>query len=115
MRHAAIQVQTDEPDFSAFPDTTYDWVQSVYGNVKEVIPEDCPKLLGKHGTLLHYIDVNLYHDMLSGRSVTGILHFVNKCPIDWYSKKQGTVEMAMFGSEANANSKDCYGADHLLA
>ena len=35
--------------------------------------------------------------MLSGRSVTGILHFVNKRPIDWYSKKQGTV-----GSEANA-------------
>ena len=40
--------------------------------------------------------------MLSGRSVTGILHFVNKCPIDWYSKKQGTVETATFGSEANA-------------
>ena len=35
--------------------------------------------------------------MLSGSSVTGILHFVNKCPIDWYSKKQGTVE-----TEANA-------------
>ena len=33
---------------------------------------------------------------------TGILHFVNKCPIDWYSKKQGTVEMATFGSEVNA-------------
>ena len=40
--------------------------------------------------------------MLSGHSVTGILHFVNKCPIDWYSKKQGTVETATFGSEANA-------------
>ena len=40
--------------------------------------------------------------MLSGCSVTGILHFVNKCPIDWYSKKQGTVETATFGSEANA-------------
>ena len=34
--------------------------------------------------------------------VTGILHFVNKCPIDWYSKKQGTVEKVTFGSEANA-------------
>ena len=40
--------------------------------------------------------------MLSGRSVTGILHFINKCPIDWYSKKQGTVETVTFGSEANA-------------
>ena len=77
-------------------------MQSVYGNVKEVIPEDCPKLLGKHVTLLHYVDVNLYHDMLSGHLVTGILHFVNKCPIDWYSKKQGMVKTATFGSEANA-------------
>ena len=40
--------------------------------------------------------------MLSGHSVTGILHFINKCPIDWYSKKQGTVKTATFGSEANA-------------
>ena len=102
MRHAAIRVRTDEPDFSALPDITYDWAQSVYGNVKEVIPEDCPKPLGKYVTLSHYVDANLYHHMLSGRSVTGILHFVNKCPIDWYSKKQGTVETATFGSEANA-------------
>ena len=102
MRHAAIRVRTDEPDFSALPDITYDWAQSVYGNFKEVIPEDCPKPLGKHVTLSHYVDANLYHDMLSGRSVAGILHFVNKCPIDWYSKKQGTVETVTFGSEANA-------------
>ena len=70
-------------------------MQSVYGNFKEVIPEE-------HVTLPHYIDVNLYHDMLSGHSVTGIFHFVNNCPIDWYSKKQGMVETATFGSDANA-------------
>ena len=104
MRQAAIRVRTDEPNFSALPDITYDWAQSVYGNVKEVIPEDCPKPLGKYVTLSHYVDANLYHDMLSGRSVTGILHFVNKCPIDWYSKKQGTVETATFGSEATRPS-----------
>ena len=40
--------------------------------------------------------------MLTGQSVTGIIHFVNKCPIDWYSKKQGTVETATFGSESSA-------------
>ena len=98
----AIVDKTDEPDFSALPDITYNWAQSVYGNVKEVIPEDCLKPLGKHVTLSHYVNANLYHDMLSGRSFTGILHFVNKCPIDWYSKKQGTVETATYGSEANA-------------
>jgi hypothetical protein len=39
------------------------------------------------------------HDVLSGRSVTGILHLVNKMPLDWYSKKQATVETATYGSE----------------
>ena len=81
MQHAAIRVRTDEPDFSALPDITYDWAQSAYGNVKEVIPEDCPKPLGKHITLLHYVDANLYHDMLSGCSVTGILHLSTSVPL----------------------------------
>jgi len=37
--------------------------------------------------------------MLTGRSVTGVLHFFNQTPIDWYSKKQATVETATYGSE----------------
>jgi hypothetical protein len=37
--------------------------------------------------------------MLSGRSVTGVLHFLNQTPIDWFSKKQATVETATYGSE----------------
>ena len=95
-----IQVRSDEPDFSSLPDLTYDWAQSVYGSLKELLPEDSPKALGKHVMRSHYVDANLYHDMLTGQSVTGVIHFINKCPIDWYSKKQGTVETATFGSES---------------
>ena len=39
------------------------------------------------------------HDILSGKSVTGILHLINQTPIDWFSKKQATVETATYGSE----------------
>ena len=39
------------------------------------------------------------HDICTGRSVTGILHLINKTPVDWYSKKQATVETATYGSE----------------
>ena len=39
------------------------------------------------------------HNVVTGRSVTGILHLLNKTPIDWYSKKQSTVETATYGSE----------------
>ena len=53
-------------------------------------------------TLTHYVDANLMHDLITGRSVTGILHFLNKTPVDWYSKKQSTVEVATYGSEMSA-------------
>ena len=46
-----------------------------------------------------YVDSNLMHDLISGRSVTGILHLANKTPLNWYSKLQSTVETATFGSE----------------
>jgi len=41
----------------------------------------------------------LFHDVISGQSVTGILHLPNMTPVDWYSKLQATVETATFGSE----------------
>ena len=37
--------------------------------------------------------------MITGRSATGIIHLVNQTPIDWYSKRQATVETATYGSE----------------
>jgi hypothetical protein len=46
-----------------------------------------------------YVDANLYHDMLTGRSVTAALHLLNQTPIEWFSKKQATVETATYGSE----------------
>jgi hypothetical protein len=50
-------------------------------------------------TLTHYVDANLMHNTISGISVTGIVHMINKPPFDWYSKKQATVEAASYGSE----------------
>jgi hypothetical protein len=99
MKYAAIRIRTDEPDYSDIPDFEYDWAQTVYGVVTELKPDDAPKPLGKFVTLTHYVDANLMHDITTGRSVTGILHLINKTPIDWYSKKQATVETATYGSE----------------
>jgi hypothetical protein len=99
MKDAIIRVRTEEPDYSELPEQEFDWSHSVYGDVSEIIPTDAPTPLGKYVTLTHYYDANLYHDMLTGRSVTGILHLFNKTPIDWYSKKQATVETATYGSE----------------
>jgi hypothetical protein len=76
---------------------TFDWFHSVYGNVEELVLKDAPKPLGKP-----YTNANLYHDMLTGRSVTGILPLSNQTLVDWYSKRQATVETATFGSEFTA-------------
>ena len=99
MKHASIRVRTEEPDYSDLPDNAHDWTYSVYGQIEELLPADAPESLGKHVTLTHYVDANLMHDIATGISVTGILHLVNKTPIEWYSKKQATVETATYGSE----------------
>jgi hypothetical protein len=99
MRHAAIRIRTDEPDYSDIPDFQYDWSKSVYGELQEIKPTDAPEPLGNYVTLTHYVDANLMHDVTTGKSVTGILHLINKTPLDWYSKKQPTVETATYGSE----------------
>jgi hypothetical protein len=61
-----------------------------------------PEPLGKAVLTTSYVDANLYHDFLMGRSVTGVLHLVNQTPVDWYCKRQATVETATYGSEFNA-------------
>jgi hypothetical protein len=99
MRHGALRYQTQAPDFSGLPETNAKWDNSVYGDVKEVLPHDLPEPKGKPVTTTTYVDANLYHCLMTGRSVTGIIHLLNKTVIEWFTKKQGTVETATYGSE----------------
>ena len=77
----------------------YDWSYTVYGNVQEIIPYNCPKPLGKSVTTTTTLDANLLHCLATGASLTACLHFCNHTPTAWYSKKQATVETATYGSE----------------
>ena len=79
-KHTAIRVRVDEPDYSNFPDQMHDWSLSIYGDVKEYIPDNLPEPLGNPIVLTHYADENLYHDMVTGRSLTSILHLMNQTP-----------------------------------
>jgi hypothetical protein len=67
MRHAAIRIRTEEPDYSYLPYFEYDWAKSVYGELKEEIPADAPPAIGKSVTLTHFVDANLMHDLTTGR------------------------------------------------
>ncbi len=102
MSQAAICFCVNEPDYLALLEMQYDWSKSVYGKVKELVPDDAPTPLGKRVILTHYFDANLLQCMLTGHSYQGSLHFYNQTPIDWHSKKQVTVETATYGSEYTA-------------
>ena len=94
----ALRFRTDEPNYMHLPDLEYDWTR-IYGNVLEEIPKDAPEPLGKSVTTTTFLDANLLHDLITGRSVTAVLHFFNLTPGDSYSKRQATVENATYGSE----------------
>ena len=99
MKHASVRFRTTLPDHSQYNAISYDWEKTFYSNATELIPDDCPTPLGPPVQLTSYVDANLCHDMLSGKSVTGVLHFLNKTPIHYFSKKQPIVETATYGSE----------------
>jgi hypothetical protein len=109
-REAVLRFRTKEPDYSDLPKQKFDWEYSVYGNVVEPVPKDAPNPLGMPVLLTHYVDANLLHNMLTGRSVTGILSLANQFPIDWFAKTQATVETATYGTEFIA-SRTCVERD----
>ena len=45
-KEATIRFVMEEPDLSALPVQHYNWMYTVYGDVKELIPQDIPELLG---------------------------------------------------------------------
>lgn len=46
-----------------------------------------------------YKDTDHAHDMLTHRSVTGIIVFINNAPVRWISKRQKMVERSTYRSE----------------
>ena len=99
MKYAAIKFRTSEPDMSIYGEEHYDWERTVYKGAREVIPTDAPEPRGAPVTIIKFVDANLMHNVITGHSVTGTLTLVNKTVLDWYSKKQATVETATYGSE----------------
>jgi hypothetical protein len=96
---AAICVNTEKPNISHLPNIEHDWSYSVHSNVCEMLPKDLPPVLGQCVILTQYVDANLYHDLIIGRAVTGISHFIYQTPVEWFSTKQAILETTTYGSE----------------
>ena len=58
-----------------------------------------PEPKGKSVTISCFVDANHASNVVTRRSHTGILAFVQNSPIIWVSRRQNTVETSTFGSE----------------
>ena len=98
-----------EPDFadtSTF--VTADWAE-FYPDAEEAIPLNVPEARGNSVMTSAFVDADHAGCKVTRRSHTGILIFVNRAPIFWFSKRQNTVESSTFGSEyiAMRQAIDC--------
>ena len=75
-----------------------DW-RDFYGDVAEELPPNMPEAKGKSVCVSCFVDANHAGNMITRRSHTGIVLFVQNAPVIWFSKRQNTVESSSFGSE----------------
>jgi hypothetical protein len=75
-----------------------DW-HDFYRGAQEPIPGDAPESRGNAVSTHCFVDADHAGNRVTRRSQSGILLFVNRAPILWYSKRQNTVETSTFGSE----------------
>ena len=78
-----------------------DWSYSPYGceELVEELPDGMPTPIGQTMTMRVYVDSDHAGDVLTRRSRTGFVVFLNQAPIYWNSKKQTSCETSTFGSE----------------
>jgi hypothetical protein len=79
--------------------TSQDW-SKFYPNINgEVLPSDMPEPRGKLVQINFFCDAAHATDLVTRCSSTGILFYLNSTPINWYAKRQNTIESSTFGSE----------------
>ena len=86
-----IHNEVEEPEWSEF-----------YPNAEEILPPDMPEPLGNPVQMTTFVDSDHAGDKVTRRSRTGVLIFLNRAPIVWFSKKQNSIETSSFGSEFTA-------------
>ena len=78
-----------------------DW-HEYYPDAAEQIPSNAPEPRGGSVVTTCFVDADHAGCKLTRRSHSGVILFVNRAPIIWYSKRQATVESSTFGSESVA-------------
>jgi hypothetical protein len=87
-----------EPVFNESSFKVCDWSE-FYPEAVEAIPHDAPMERGNVVVTSCFVDAYHAGCKATRHSHTGVILFVNKVPVFWYSKWQNTVETFTFGSE----------------
>ena len=87
---------TSSMDESRF--TVTDW-GSFHSDAAEANTNNTPEPRGKTVDMTCYVDADHVDCRVTRRSHTGILIFLLKTSIIWYSNRQNTVEASTFGFE----------------
>ena len=99
LRDRILCFDDDSPCFdSMFKQPSRDW-QDFYPDAGRLAPLDRPEPRGNPVTISLWTDADHAGCRKTRRSHSGIYVFLNKALIFWYSKKQTTVETAVYGSE----------------
>ena len=61
--------------------------ESIYGDVTKDIPSNMPEPRKNAVIILIFTDASFTGDLVTRRSQSGIIIFLNRVPITWYSKQ----------------------------
>ena len=104
---ARIMIDPNYPKHSDYPTPEHDNWKEFYPDAEEHIPNkaEIPEPKGSLVRFTCFKDADHAHDILTRRSVTGILLLINNTPVKWISKRQKTVETSTYGSELVAGKQ----------
>jgi hypothetical protein len=86
------------PDINELQFVKCDW-HDFYWGLQELIPGDMPYPKGNVVSTHCFIHADHAGNRVTTRLQTGILFFVNRSPIVWYSNNQNMVETSTFSNE----------------
>jgi len=81
---------------------TFSKVQPDFGNQydkTEEMDDKLPAPIMNELKITIFVDANHGHDLITGKSVTGLILFVGRTPIKYFTKRQSTVQTSTFGAE----------------
>ena len=67
--------------------------------MEEELPPKMAEPRGNMGRISAFVNADHSGNAVTRQSHSGIIIFVQNAPIIWFSKRQNTVEAAIFGSE----------------